>query len=145
MRKTITVAALLASLSAAVAAEAATLQIGAQYSLPTGFTAQWSDGMSTGFCGAPTQGGSNCMLIPPALHIAECVGTQTIKIAGVELLVRVLSGTTASKLTLWQGHHMSDGVRTVQVHTPVLPADAPKTQGDGINSVWVEFQASNLG
>jgi hypothetical protein len=125
-------------------APADTIEIGVQYTLNQGFNIQWTGYNNTGYCGSPDQGGHNCAAIPPGKTLRECSGTQTIKIGGVELLARIVAGTTTNFETIWQGHHLSSEP-TIPVRSPVLSQNDTQTRGNGINMVWVDFQAGNAG
>jgi hypothetical protein len=127
----------------AAAAEAATFTIGVQYTLPSGFSSQWS-GLNGGGCGSPNGGGRNCSRIPVGTSVRECTGTQTIKVSGIELLARIVCGTSSGFETIWRGHHLSTSP-TVRIQTPRLSAADSMLQGSDGNTCWVEYQANNAG
>jgi hypothetical protein len=124
-------------------ANADTFQVGVQYTLPSGFSSQWT-GLGGGGCGSPTGGGNNCATIPSGKSVRECTGTQSIKIPNVELLVRFICGSPSSTETIWQGHHLSS-FPTVRIQTPQLPAADTPLLGNGSNACWAEYQGVNSG
>jgi hypothetical protein len=147
---------LAASLLAAAAlcghALADTFSLNIQYGLPTGFSSQWTE-LNTGGCAAVlSQGYTGCVTIPLNKAVRQCTGTQTIKVPSVELLARIICGTTSQYELIWVGHHLTSlyggsnqpGLNTVHISTPVLPND-PLLTGDGVKACWVEYQAGNGG
>lgn len=130
---------LMAALFAAAPVHAGTIEIGVQWTLQAGFSSQWTGLNNTGGCGAPNNGGNNCGQIPMGTTLHECVGSQTIKNGGVEVLGRILVGTAASYETIWQAESYTQS--TIIIRTPVLSPNDPQLAGG--NSVWIEFQAGS--
>jgi hypothetical protein len=138
-------------------AKAQTLPIQQQVTLPTGQTNQW-----LGAGGGCLYQNSQCWLIPTGWQILACVGTQTIKVPGVEFLGRIVAGISGSPsvVELWTGHHLSTMTDPANPTGPKIPATptiavkcvptdalvpsvAGLITGNGVNAVWWEFQASN--
>jgi hypothetical protein len=119
----------------AAPALAGTLNLGAQYSCPTGQTNFWT-GLSGGGCSTPGQ------CLPFAGRLLDCKGTQTIKASKIELLARIVCGGAVTD-AVWQGHQYDRGggaPDTVHIDTPSLPADAALSSG---GNCWIEYQVIN--
>jgi hypothetical protein len=127
------------------AAHAETLYMGAQYTISE-FSHQWTE-LGTG--GYHKNSYVQGFIIPPGKTIKACKGTQSIKISGAELLVRIICGYsgTTNYQAIWYGNHRSNLVNgdtaaaTVIIDTPYLPKSDPLLLGDGVKACWVEYLA----
>lgn len=128
-------------LSSFVPASAATIEIGVQWNVNPGFNVQWIGGGGGG-CGAPNQGGTNCATIPAGMFLRDCRGTVTAKMAGEEVLGRLLAGTNGKYEQLWVGEMFGQSTQVVQ--PPILNPEADVGLAGG-NNVWVEYQANAPG
>lgn len=99
--------------------------------------------------------GGQCFKIPEGLQVLGCSGTQTLKYGRMEALGRIVAGQsgTSNFTILWQGEHVSTisdpvtgqalpGTSTVLIQTAPL-RDDPNLVGNGVNSIWYEYQSND--
>jgi hypothetical protein len=140
MLKMLTALAALAFITSAYAQS--TVEIGVQWNFNPGFNSQWTGLNGGGGCGAPNQGGNNCMAIPAGTRVRGCVGTFTAKTAGDEVLGRLLVGTGTNVEILWMGEIFGQSTHPVTT-PPALSPNDPLLAGG--NNLWVEYQANSSG